>query len=277
MLGKLMKYDIRSTWRDFTGIYLAILLGVIIVPIILNNAQSQILNMSAGLIAFFIVVAVIVVTIINLFKIFNTNVFSKEGYLTMTLPATSGQIITSKLLVSSMWIILTGLVSIAGIIIFTLIITGPNPFLEMFSYIRSFLAEIGSGQTAGLTFTIILFAVSVLVSTVKEISKLFLACSIAHLKQIRRFRVAAGILSYFVFTWLETIIVQAASFVVSVSSNHFEALLTRIDGITNPADIMPILGSFNLFIGASTIYTLLITVLFSFGTVWILNHKLDLD
>lgn len=123
MLTKLIKYDIRSTWRDFTGIFLAILLGVILVPMAMKNFSNELVQLTAGLVAFAIVIAVIAITIINLFKIYNTNVFSKEGYLTMTLPVKASQILTSKLLVSSMWITLTGIVSIIGMIIFTLIIT----------------------------------------------------------------------------------------------------------------------------------------------------------
>jgi purine-cytosine permease-like protein len=79
MLTKVIKYDIRSTWRDFTGIFLAILLGVILVPMAMKNFSNELVRLTAGLVAFAIVIAVIAVTIINLFKIYNTNIFSKEG------------------------------------------------------------------------------------------------------------------------------------------------------------------------------------------------------
>ena len=107
-----MKYDIRSTWRDFAGIYMAILLGVIIVPLLINNIDIPIAGTLATLIITSIIIGTIVVTIINLFHIFLKNVYSKQGYLTMTLPVTSGQLVFSKLLVSTMWIVLTGVVSV---------------------------------------------------------------------------------------------------------------------------------------------------------------------
>jgi hypothetical protein len=68
MLTKLIKYDIRSTWRDFTGIFLAILLGVILVPVAMKNFSNELVQLTAGLVAFAIVIAVIAITIINLFK-----------------------------------------------------------------------------------------------------------------------------------------------------------------------------------------------------------------
>ena len=51
MLTKLIKYDIRSTWRDFTGIFLAILLGVILVPMAMKNFSNELVQLTAGLVA----------------------------------------------------------------------------------------------------------------------------------------------------------------------------------------------------------------------------------
>lgn len=69
MLSKLIKYDIRSTWRDFTGVYMAILLGVILVPLLLNNVNNQIVSMFAGFIATSIVIATIVIMINHVCRI----------------------------------------------------------------------------------------------------------------------------------------------------------------------------------------------------------------
>jgi hypothetical protein len=55
---------------------------------------------------------------------------------------------------------------------------------------------------------IILFLLMLVFSAVKEIAKLFLACSVAHLKQLGRLRVFLGILTYFILSWIETLIVQ---------------------------------------------------------------------
>ena len=111
MLGKLIQYDIRSTWREFAGVYLSILLGVLILPPLFNSFNNQFINTVAGFLVAGISIATIVVMIITLFRIFNTNVYSREGYLTLTLPVTSSQIVFSKLLVStaSMFFLVFGL------------------------------------------------------------------------------------------------------------------------------------------------------------------------
>ena len=63
MLKKLIKYDFRSTWREFAAIYLSILLGVTVFPFIAKNVSNNLINATMGLIAFAIVVATLVVTI----------------------------------------------------------------------------------------------------------------------------------------------------------------------------------------------------------------------
>lgn len=271
MLVKLMKYDIRSTWRNFCAVYLSILLGVIILPYIFNNIDNEIVNISAGFIAMGIVIATIVVMVGNLFKIFNTNVFSKEGYLTMTLPVSSRQIVTSKLLVSSLWIILTGIISMIAMFIYVTTMI-PNAFDEIAAAMQKIMPYF-NGQA---TFTIVLLILGMIFSAVKEIAKLFVACSIAHLKQLNRFRVPVGIISYFVFSWLETMIVRAASFGFGLIP-YFESIASKLDAISDPNQIPLYISYFNGLILLGIVYSLLLIVVYSIGTIWTLNHKLDLD
>lgn len=272
MLGKLIKYDVKSTWRGFAGIYISILLGVVIVPFVFNNINNEIINIAIGFMAFGIVIAVVVVMIGNLFKIFNTNVFSKEGYLTMTLPVKSRQIIASKLIVSSMWIVLTGLVCVTGLFIFTLLIS-PTSFIEITDALQLLFTQLDGVST----LTIILLGIGIIMSSLKEVAKLFLACSIAHLKQLDRFRVPAGILSYFAFSWFETFIVQVFAVIWKLVSPNPDLLLLQIEQLSNPESMNQFLGIFNGFIGLGILYAIFLTALFSFGNIWILNNKLDLD
>ncbi len=271
MLSKLIKYDIRSTWREFAGIYLSILLAVLILPPVFNNVQNQIVNTIAGFIAASVVIASIVIMIIMLFKIFNTNVFSKEGYLTMTLPVTSSQIVASKLLVSTMWIILTGIVSAIGLCIFVLNMNAA-PLDEIAAGFQKFMTMF---DTRGL-LAVILMIIAMIVSTVKEISKLFLACSIAHLKQIGKFRVPVGIVSYFVLSWAETLIVQAVGLVLSFMPNMQE-YARQLEQMNDPSSIQQFIGLFSGVMVVGVLYALALTAVYAVCTVWILNRKLDLD
>ncbi len=271
MLVKLMKYDIRSTWRDFAGVYLSILLGVLILPQLFNHFSSGIINLIAGFLAMGIAITTIVCLVVMLFRIFNTNVFSKEGYLTMTLPVTSTQIVVSKLLVSAMWIILTGFVAAVGISIFILNLNAAPP-QEILAAIRKLMSMFDSRGALAL----ILMIGAMVVSAVKEIAKLFLACSIAHLKQLSRFRIFAGILSYFIFSWVEALIAQAAGFIFSLFPYGRE-LVRQIEMINDPVSIHQFIGLFSGFMIIGILYAAAVTVLYGIGTIAILNRKLDLD
>ena len=276
MLSKLIKYDVKSTWRDFAGIYLAILLGVVIVPLVIRNIDNMIVNTAVGIVAFGIVVSVIVITVINLFKIYNTNIFSREGYLTMTLPVTATKIVTSKLIVSSMWIVLTGIVSVIGMIIFTLIMS-PGILYDIVNGIR-YVVSLWDGQSmSGIVLFIVFVILFMILSIVKEVAKLFLSCSIAHLRQLNKWRVPVGILSFFVFTWIESVLVQGLNRVFKPLLPNSELWYETMDHTFTIEKAGQLIETFNVATGLGILYTLAMIVVFSFGTVWILNHKLDLD
>lgn len=272
MLGKIIKYDIQSTWRRFAAVYLSILLGVLIVPFILNNVNNPFINMTAIFFAVATVIATAVVMVSNLFRIYSVNVFSKQGYLTMTLPVTSSQLVFSKLLVSSMWIALTGIVSIIAMLLYTTT-TVPNAFGEISGAIQKIIPSLGSqGVGAAVLLILVMF-----MSIVKEISKLFLACSIAHLKELNRFRVLAGIASYFILSWLETFVVKLAGMVAG-QVPYFTSMTEKINELSvSGAGFPQMIGAFNGLMAVGLIYALVLAAAYSAGTVWFLNHKLDLD
>lgn len=275
MLGKLLKYDLRSTWREFAGAYLAILLSVLIIPLLFRNVSNVLVSGIAGFLGVAVVIATIVVMIIMLFRIYNINVFSKEGYLTMTLPVSSPQILVSKLLISSLWIILTGIVALLGFFIFLLNMRAVS-LTEIAVAFGEVLSFIGSNGI----FAIILMIIAVILSTVKEIAKLFLACSIAHIKQLNRFRIPGGILSFFAFSWLEVFFIQFLGwFTVRFIPVKEELIpkLQQLEHTVNPSSLLELTDVFNGLMVVSIIYALVLIVAYTFGSIWILNHKLDLD
>jgi hypothetical protein len=273
MLGKLIKYDIRSTWRDFAGIYLAILLGAIFLPLVFVYVNNAVVSVVAGLAIAGIEVASVVITIVMLFRIFNTNVFLKQGYLTMTLPVRGSEVVASKLVVSTMWIVLTGIVSAIGILVF---IWNIAPMEQYLPEIKKALSLLGGREYFAIALILIATAASIL----KEIAKLFLACSIAHAKELGRFRAVLGILSFFVLSWLEIRILKVIHFATGLLPGvreYFDQITLQFDSLNSPADLFHLTGPFNQAMGLWILYALVWTVIFSIGTVWLLNHKLELD
>lgn len=268
MLKKLIRYDFRSTWREFAAIYLAILLGVTVFPFIAKNVSNNVINGFMGLIAFAIVVATFVVTIGSLFKIFNKNIYSAEGYLTMTLPVTETQIVASKLIVSTAWIVLTGAVATLGMFLFVSVMS-PEVVPQMLEALGQVLAAL-DGRSVFAILLLILFLVALVL---QEVAKLFLACAIAHLKQLNRFRIPAGIASFFLFTWLEALVVDAVGWDANFAIGGPGAMNTEC-GAKN---IINNLDSFITTLEIGTLFQLGFTALFAVAIIWLLKRKLNLD
>lgn len=171
-----------------------------------------------------------------------------------------------------MWIVLTGLVATLGIFVFIFNIA---PMADIIPALKKAFSMLGAREI----FAIALILIAMVVSTVKEIAKLFLACSVAHLKLLGRFRILAGIVSFFVFSWLEIKLLQAVNFIAGLIpgvDEYVHQLRFQVD-IQRPEDIMQLTGLFNQAMALWILYSLVLTVIFSIGVIWILNRKLDLD
>lgn len=126
-------------------------------------------------------------------------------------------------------------------------------------------------------FVVILMIIMVVMGAVKEISKLFLSCAVAHLKPLGRFRVPLGILSYFVFSWLEVLVLKIVGLVVGniPGVQEYVSQISMMNDLGTGIDNF--YSIFNSAIALGILYAIILTVVYSIGTIWILNHKLDLD
>lgn len=271
MLGKLLKYDIRSTWRDFAGLYLIMVLGVIISSLMITYVDSGWVFVVTALFAVAITIATFVIMIVTLFKIYNTNVFSKEGYLTCTLPVSSTNMVLSKLVVSGMWITLTGIV--ATLCMFLLFkISAPDFWSEV--RVLGLDRIFGLLESKAILLTVLTVIASI-ISTLMEISKLFLACTIAHLKMLRQFRIPAGIVSFFLFSWLSSELLDLAyslfSRILPEQNVYFNVMELSAESVQYVA------GEISQAMIFGIIFSLLFTAAYSAATIWLLERKLDLD
>jgi hypothetical protein len=169
-----------------------------------------------------------------------------------------------------MWIVLTGIVSFIGVCLF---VWNSAPLTDTdITSLKKVLSLIGTREILLITLT----AAVIVVSTVKEIAKLFLACSVAHLRQLGRFRIPIGILSYFVFSWLEVIVLRIAGFVIALFPNTDE-FIRQIDFISDTGNIYMYFDIFTGVMVSAIFYALILITVYGVSIVWILNHKLDLD
>lgn len=114
MLGKLLKHEFKTTSKMILPLYLALVVLTIFARITAQSmfSANETLTDSLGFgifsgttIVMYILglFAVSIATFIYLVMRFYKNLFSAEGYLMHTLPVTSWQLLSSKLIVSFVW------------------------------------------------------------------------------------------------------------------------------------------------------------------------------
>lgn len=131
MLGKLIKHEFKATSRVIPFIYLTA--AVFTLATYMGYWMH---NEALGSFAYFLTImtgtGALISTLVIAAMRFYKSVFDSEGYLTMTLPVTTGQLMLSKALVYFVWIIASGVVMTLSLFYGTAGIAGiNNPLAEL--------------------------------------------------------------------------------------------------------------------------------------------------
>lgn len=208
MLGKLIKHDLRTTWR-----IPVLLVGVLLIISLVTGGSIAMLiwSMEAGhewiglpLSVFALVLlyygALIAVNIgVTIYQAvhFYKSMYTDEGYLTHTLPATSHQLLISKAAVICIW----NLVSVVGILLSILLLGGSLMacFAEEFADIKYSIMEVmrfGLGRQMGGIFG----SASIMAVVSVPYSAMVIIGSITIGQMLRKHRVLGAIGAYFGIT-----------------------------------------------------------------------------
>lgn len=203
MLGKLIKYDIRSTANTYLPLY-----GLIILVSIINSIFFSVgFDYGTGwgmAILFGLFVALFVMTIIMVIGRFNRNLLGAQGYLMFTLPVDPAFLILSKLITSVIWVVLsavTGLLSSTILLFNSKVINGFISSPEFGRILSMCLAQLKQAGTLNTIVTAISFILLLICFYCIFVLTVYLAISIAHLPPFAKFRVPAAVLAYFILNW----------------------------------------------------------------------------
>ena len=121
MLGKLLKYELKSTSRIMGVLYLALLVVAAVVGFVARGTiweatqGNAIAVVISGLIYTLLVMALLIITIVMVLQRFYKNLLKEEGYLMHTLPVTPRQLILAKLLVAALWVFVLSMLALWAI------------------------------------------------------------------------------------------------------------------------------------------------------------------
>ncbi len=122
MLGKLIKHDFKSTSKVMVPISIAFvaitLLGVLFLGTNLMQ-QEELLPLTITLLIAYILMLITLTMISQIYLIvhFYRNMFSSQGYLTFTLPASPQKIFHSKMLVGCTWLLFISVLTVVSALI----------------------------------------------------------------------------------------------------------------------------------------------------------------
>lgn len=257
MLGKLIKHEFRAASRFLLPIHLLLIAACFIGRFVFQMSLSYDLpNFVLIIFIIFYVSVLIIVPFITQILIvirYYKNLYTDEGYLTFTLPATRGQLLFSKGLIAFVWSLLDFIAVVIGSAILILIPTITDNSNEILASM-----EVALGMDPVLFFWATL-AMGV-VSFLGSIALYYFCISLGQL--LSSHRVLGAFIAYF-----------ALSNIISIVSLIF------VIGIgLNPFDVTPDPNRFILLsYKVSTIMCLIEAILFFGGTYYLLKKKTNLN
>lgn len=160
MLNKLMKYELRATSRLLVPLYLILLFISIInrFAFKLYSYSGVVGIISKLLIATYVIsiFVVIIVTVLYMITRFYKNLLTDEGYLMFTLPVKAHELITSKLLITLLWLII-GIIAV--LISLFIVFAAPDTLPYAINEIKEIMPNLSRefGGSWGLVFTELIF------------------------------------------------------------------------------------------------------------------------
>ena len=275
MLGKLLKHEFKATARTMLPMF-----GVVLVLSVLANlsftriadTDSGALDILFGLfiVAFFLGLFTMgVMAMVVMIQRFYKNVLGDEGYLTLTLPVNVHEIVWSKLIVSFVWFLVTGLIAMAAVFIavFTLTYTELGEmFRNMPSFgemMRMFFEETGVTPLQ-LTGAIAQFAAMIILSSLTGCLHFYAAMALGH--SFSNNKVLLSVVFFIAISFV-------FSFVSSLLGIFTDGLAMTVT-VEAGSSVMTTLQELSL---GSMIYTLIEGVILYLLTTYCLKHRLNLS
>lgn len=269
MLGKLLKYEIKATARLFLPLYLTILVFAAInrfffaMPNI-GEKSLYFSNLAATIsmiIYVTLMVGLVLMTLIVLIQRFYKNLLGDEGYLMFTLPVQSWSHILSKLTISMLWTVVSGVVALFSILIISSKgISIPEFYKELLMGFIRFSQYFGA-STYLMSLEAIVLGLLALASTILTI---YAAIALGHL--FNKHKLLASFGMYIALKTISQILMSLFAFIF-----WNQALLGM------ESNFMPSVLQVNTFMLISILYFGVITAGYFVLTNYILKRKLNLE
>lgn len=273
MTGKLIKYEIKSSFKLFAVIWIALLAAAFLVSMV-TEAMAKIMpvdfeqsNISTllGIVTMFIYIAIfvalVVITTVIIIMRFYKGLLTDEGYLMHTLPVKPWQLITAKGTVATGIVIISIIVAVLSIIV----LNG----LWNIKDVLEFLAEVVEFFSDYPEYILVLFEgiILIIASIMASVYQVYAALTIGQLSN--KYRLIISLAAYIGINIILSFVGTAA--IIIASETGFDYWL--VDTLDNMNEF----GSVQLVMIASLVITILILAVFHIIAERILSKKLNLQ
>lgn len=291
MLAKLIKHDFKALSRILVPTQLAVLAASILATIGFafntragmnaahSNTAMQILQvvtiMISGLLIFAIFASIILVAII-IFYHFYKSFITDEGYLTFTLPTTSGKLLWSKLITAMLWLLISSVVIFLCFNIFLAFGISDSGVVNggYIQFISEFFRIVGQNMTWSIALLGFELLLLVVVGTASGVLQVYLALIMGGVVAQKN-KLLAGIGFYFAINILVSILATVGQFIVG---NKFINFTMSVGGESSfQANANALVSAFQPFILYYIGISGLLAVAFFLCSRWMIKNKLNLS
>ncbi len=269
MVKKLLKYEFISYLRTLVPMYIILLaIGAVnrFIQLFENDHFSYGIVFNSSLIALIIsiIVCVVMTVVVGIVR-FHKNLYTSEGYLTFTLPVTSGQHIFTKLVM----LLTFTLIGIAVIFTSASVAMLGDVLIEVYKAIGYLLKQYFAHFGVHGAFYIIEVALFILVSVIYQYLLYYSCITIG--QTAKKNRVFMAFVTYFVY-YLITQVFGTIFLIVGMIFGEM-GILGRISNVISEH---PYVSTHVIFATLIAFFTVLCVVLY-FVNRFIMNRKLNLE
>ena len=165
-----------------------------VAALLMNPRNEGMITNIAAIVYIIMSVVMFIMCVVVIIKNYSNSMFSRNSYLTHTLPVTSTQLLLTKILSAVFWIIVSVFVLFLSMLIIGLRVSGFD-----FSAITETLQQFFSTVIA---VDSLLYLFYMIVGTAESVALVYLVMNITHTTYVPRYRTAVAILLYILISWI---------------------------------------------------------------------------
>lgn len=258
MFFKLCKNELKSSYRSFLVLY-----AILLISALLFDGNSDGMFSIIMILTYSVVFLVLcIMYMVTLIRNYHISMFSRNAYLTHTLPVSSTQLLLSKTVCAAFWYVISSIAFIISIIIVT---------MRMLNFDWSALIDAFSLMTDnGAVVNALLSLMEMIFSAIEFVLLIFLVMNAVHTKYVRKFRFVVAIILYIIIYLIVDFVFNnllTSLFDIPSLESFFVSLTLHVNASSMGLQVL-------LY---SIVKSIILSILYFLGSRYILDYKMEIE